>query len=980
MFKKKFKCKLQFGIILLSRVRQKNKTVFVKWEAKKNNGETKKVLLDKYGCAEWNQEFSINCSIKQYKKTKEFVKRILKLSIYFDIEKHKTRSLRRASSVKRIATLEINVAKGFSIKKTPQNKVLPIVKEYPLNLRNKSRHVKIPKILVAYKIQICPKEVDKNQKKKVSKLLNETYVLHRLEEYEMIKRSDLKSVTETEEYSEITTSSELMTDTENFEDPNSENWKEEIDEWEILEMSDNKTKSETKSNSNIDDKINIDNNKEKSNKNNNSSTNNDKDPNKQINNDEKDQTTTKKPNQNYFHLPKSLIDEEIQTESLSDNGNINVSSSSSDTESGSDDPEKIVNESATISLNDFLSPKKGRLNSQEADPNQKQNENRLQKSTNWFYQKHANFMVRLQRQNSDPLTRFKLYSQKLRTSKLNEMNTIKKNLQKNKESPSHKRKIKLNLKNLLKNKKEQQNSEILQRKIEYQKILKLENWLIERIFFISNSLYSKGYPISSCMIFKCFLYWKAFDPIFIQKVETNTKTGKKEENKNEPGKGKRKEQEQEQEQDKGQENDNEKPQQNPKEKQISEKKNNIQPKQKQELKNIEGEDILSTFLNSINYYLEMNKNEKEMLYWLLSNINFLIKLIQNYFKEELERGEKIQKKRKKLKQKQYKSHIVKKNKLTNYNESEIKKDIFFSKNDKKSLINKNKNYKIYNFQKQLKNLFFQIFRSTINIIFQEIQPNLINAFLNNNPNSSLTFGTIKQEKTLKKSKQSIAYNTILKQLNQLNEELDYNYLSNHIKKMFFNQIIHLMDVELTNGLLEFEQYCQCGNGFQIKLSVTQFEERLRNLNLGKLDNFSKIKQASECLAMNKIIINNKKDKYTAVNEISPELNYPQVLQLIKNFHIDEFDNTKIPKKKIQCFEKFIIKKLKKNHISNTFNEDHHHHFKNDNNLERIFTTPDQINCSEIDCKDWETITKPIILQSKKQLNFLDKDLCQLLKC
>ncbi|KAJ6254573.1 myosin-9 [Anaeramoeba flamelloides] len=952
MFKKKIKCRLQFGIILLSRVRQKNKTVFVKWKRGKSQGETKKALLDKCGCAEWNQEFSIKCSLFQDKKTKEFAQKILRLSIYFDIEKTKTkRSLRRGNSEKRIATLQINVAKGFSIKNTQKNKVQPILKEYPLNLRNTSSHFKVPKILVAYKIQMNQKS-NKSKRKKIPKLLNETYLLQRLEEYEIMKRNPLKSITQTEEYTEITGKTELMTDTEDFEDQNSENWNEEIDEWEILEKNVNSKRRQLQSN--------VNNNENKG------ENENDNRYEKEIENEtiyEEINISVRKINyitditgsvsysgsgskseNNYDN--DSGKDNSSTRHIISDSGYSSESNSEGSSDNRSEPLNNILSESenvSKISLNDFLSPPQKRKSIQKKDQNknqEKRKENSLKNASSVPKLSENKFKNVLSHQNSAPLNKNRSKTKKV--SKLNEISDIQQNWGNKNGKSKTRTKSKANQNVIVK--KEKQNPKILFKKSEYQKILKLENWLIERIFLFSNSLYSNGYPISACMVFKCFLYWKAFEPTFDQESESESKS-------------------------------------------ESKTKTNLKKKIQNNLeindkKSKQEDDILSAFLNSLNSYLETNENEQEMLYWLFSNVNFLIKLIQKYFSLELENEYKNKKKRKKSKQEQYFVKLRNSKKKINDGDGDDDND-----NDNDNTINdgdddnclrkETKNYKIYKFQKKIKKLLLRILELITNNILSEIKPNIINAFLDNTSNSSLNFGKVTQKKSKKKSKKAIAFKKILIRLDKFNEELKDNYFPIQLKQIFFNQIIYLIDAELTNDLFKFEQYCQCGNGFQIKLAVSQFEERLSKLNIKNLHNFTKIKQASECLAMNKVIINNKKDKYNAISDISPDLNYIQVLRLLKNFQIDEFDNLEIPQEKIVLFENFIKKKLKKNSKTNNKNDDDNH-FENNLNIDLNYIIPYKIDYSKIECDGWEKINKPMILKSKKQFNFLDKDLDELL--
>ncbi|KAJ3439240.1 histone-lysine n-methyltransferase ash1 [Anaeramoeba flamelloides] len=452
-------------------------------------------------------------------------------------------------------------------------------------------------------------------------------------------------------------------------------------------------------------------------------------------------------------------------------------------------------------------------------------------------------------------------------------------------------------KNVLKNRDEE--IENLKKSLQYSKLIKLENWLIERILFFSESIYSNGYPLPSCVLMKCFLNWDAFQP------------------------------------------------------------NPLILNSNFQLSQIQTENFLSVYLNSINLLIQVNRNKTENLYWLLSNLVFMIKLINEIFPTELGKAIKL-----KRELKAFKKSAAKNNGLT----EEYHKQIIIKKEQKQ--------LKILKFKKQVNLEITNIFQLIFTNVFKSIKPYLIKTFLIYQKSSFSRKSTRKNKKKGKEKKDPSLQ--IKKILENLIQSIRNNNLPKEFIQIFFKQIVYAIDVTLINELLRQKKYCTCGNGFQIKLKITQFEELLNKFrfNKKKVDlKLFRIKQASQCLAMNKVLVENSNENYKACSDIAPDLNLIQVQQLLVNLSIDEFDPQIITEQQYKKLDDFInnykMNYRKKNNSNTNSN------FNLEFDITYFFNV--EINYHKINILNWDNVPVPIILKSKEEFYFLKKSLDEILK-
>ncbi|KAJ6242133.1 nnp-1 protein putative nuclear protein 1 nop52 [Anaeramoeba flamelloides] len=451
-------------------------------------------------------------------------------------------------------------------------------------------------------------------------------------------------------------------------------------------------------------------------------------------------------------------------------------------------------------------------------------------------------------------------------------------------------------KNVLKNRDEE--IENLKKSLQYSKLIKLENWLIERILFFSESIYSNGYPLPSCILMKCFLNWDAFQP------------------------------------------------------------NPLILNSNFQLSQIQTENFLSVYLNSINLLIQVNRNKIENLYWLLSNLVFMVKLINEIFPKELSKSAGL-----KRELKSFKKRAKKNNGLT----EGYHKKIVISKEQKE--------LKILKFKKKINLEITNIFQLIFTNVFKSLKPYLIKTFLIYQKSSFSRKSTRKNKKKDKEKKDPSLQ--IKKIFENLIQSINNNYLPKEFIQIFFKQIVYAIDVTLINELFRQKKYCTCGNGFQIKLKITQFEELLNKFRFNKKLSLKlhRIKQASQCLAMNKVLIENSNENYQACSDIAPDLNLTQIQQLLKNLSIDEFDPQIITESQYQKFDDFIAN-YKKNSLKNN-NNNNNSNFNLEFDITYFFNI--EINYDKINISNWDRVPVPIILKSKEEFYFLKKSLDEILK-
>ncbi|KAJ3441689.1 transcription initiation factor tfiid subunit [Anaeramoeba flamelloides] len=450
-------------------------------------------------------------------------------------------------------------------------------------------------------------------------------------------------------------------------------------------------------------------------------------------------------------------------------------------------------------------------------------------------------------------------------------------------------------KNALKTREEE--IENLKKSLQYSKLIKLENWLIERILFFSESIFSNGYPLPACVLMKCFLKWDAFQP------------------------------------------------------------NPLVLNSNFQLSEIQTENFLSVYLNSINLLIQVNRNKTENLYWLLSNLVFMVILIYEIFPTELSKATELKRELKTFKQQQNNNNNT--NELT----KEYHKKIILKKEQKE--------LKILKFKKDINLEITNIFQLIFTNVFKSIKPYLIKTFLIYQK-SSFSKKSTRNKKKKKKEKKDPSLQ-IKKIFENLIQSINNNHLPQEFQSVFFKQIVYAIDVTLINELFRQKKYCTCGNGFQIKLKITQFEELLNRLHFNKKKlnlKLFRVKQASQCLAMNKVLIENSNENYKACSDIAPDLNLVQIQRLLKNISIDEFDPQIITELQYQKFDDFVTS-YQKNSLKRNNN-----YLPLEFDITYFFNI--EINYNKIGILNWDKVPVPIILKSKEEFYFLKKSLNELL--
>ncbi|KAJ5074139.1 myosin-7 [Anaeramoeba ignava] len=397
----------------------------------------------------------------------------------------------------------------------------------------------------------------------------------------------------------------------------------------------------------------------------------------------------------------------------------------------------------------------------------------------------------------------------------------------------------------------------LEHQIEVHTIIEQERWLIDRLFYFTDSIYSNGVPVPASLMMKFFLFHNAFDQ--------------------------------------------------------------------------RNEKLLAIFCECFELLVQAQKDNKYNLVWLLSNISFMIRLLWGLFpqiiEEEFKKTSEILSENQNQKQEMDHSNLV----------------VFMDKSNHEQIVK---------FHKQLISLALNIFMLLIEVIQDQINSKLTRDFLIHKP-----LGQTPQRAPKQKGLTSINH------LDELAALLKENYLPKSIIAKIFTHILHNINSVLLIELMNHREFCHSANGFQVKISLSFLESWVSNVELSELNQeLAPIKQACDCISMNKIIIKDLVNNYSVCNDICPKLSSSQIHKLLSNFIPDEIDPEPLTKFQLQEFENFSSHSIEKKKSIETPIIENSDFFGIDRSI-----------------VNWDQTPVPILIRKNENLTFLKIPLKELIE-
>ncbi|KAJ3444819.1 major sperm protein [Anaeramoeba flamelloides] len=344
------------------------------------------------------------------------------------------------------------------------------------------------------------------------------------------------------------------------------------------------------------------------------------------------------------------------------------------------------------------------------------------------------------------------------------------------------------------------------------------------------------------------------------------------------------------------------------------------------------ENFLSNIIQEIDLLIQNHKNKVSTLYWLVSNLITLMKLIDHNYHHKT-------------------TNVFKINMIEPTNNYSIQ-------NRNKKLENLQKETQkehnsLVNFRNQLDELFLTCFELIWKNFKNKTEPYLISTFLENTESVSQR---IQRKRTISVSTSSYLYSIFLK-MTVLSEK---NKIPSLFPTLLSKPLLKYFGRHLFNTLLSQTKYCTYHNGVKIKLALTQFETFLKKNDLSTyFPCLNIVQQASDCLIMNKIIENKSPSEYLSIfQNIAPDLTYPQIFKLLSNFQTDKMDNKAIKKRSLNKFLKVI--KNDQNYKIHTQTLE----------LQTKFPYCFEFGFEKVKIEGWNSITCPKTLKNNQNYLFL----------
>ncbi|KAJ3451473.1 golgi membrane protein [Anaeramoeba flamelloides] len=402
------------------------------------------------------------------------------------------------------------------------------------------------------------------------------------------------------------------------------------------------------------------------------------------------------------------------------------------------------------------------------------------------------------------------------------------------------------------------------------------------------------------------------------------------------------------------------------------------------------EEILTTYIDSLNLLLFINRNNLKKTIWLLSNIFWSICFLLYEMKNSPEEYY-----LKKISNKRF-QHIInsKDNNNSNNNNSNnndnndndqyygmsdvtriksisemqsesVTKGFYINfdnliNNDNEGDDNNNESEFLFEdrapsiillFEK-LCELLDQVYLKIIYIINDQLQPRFRQLFLKCYPSESKKF-----KKTLKYCTKSV-----IDQLKSITQYCNLAKLPKIVCQGFITHAFFSINATIFNYLLMKKNFLTIGHSAKIKESLSKIEEWADKTPFAKSKNeLNKLNNLIDLILMNKVILKDQENDYYLCTNILNSISLFQIHHILSNFTPDEFDSTKIKQNDLDKLLEFAQNKFSTKNSNEKI--------ELDTNI--IYSL--EINFLDFSCRNWSNINLHYQLQKDIALHFFSKN-------
>ncbi|KAJ3447607.1 hypothetical protein M0812_00079 [Anaeramoeba flamelloides] len=252
---------------------------------------------------------------------------------------------------------------------------------------------------------------------------------------------------------------------------------------------------------------------------------------------------------------------------------------------------------------------------------------------------------------------------------------------------------------------------------------------------------------------------------------------------------------------------------------------------------------------------------------------------------------------------------------------------------------------IFNLHKELGHLANEAYINIIDTIEDEIKYSIARVFINNKSSTVHSF----------LSKLDLKVNTILDifqeidQLSKTSLSLPFSFSLTVIK-----HILSFINSTIFHQLLNKKKFCTIGHSLKIKESITKIESWISQNGFEEaINELGQIKNAVDLIIMNKVILKDPLMEFETCTTVLNNLTLFQIYYILSNFTPDEFDAIAIQKEDLKSLWNFAKSKQIENGLDEINIE-----------IETNSNLPITIDFLKIDCEAWQSVNVPKKLQEK----------------
>jgi len=216
----------------------------------------------------------------------------------------------------------------------------------------------------------------------------------------------------------------------------------------------------------------------------------------------------------------------------------------------------------------------------------------------------------------------------------------------------------------------------------------------------------------------------------------------------------------------------------------------------------------------------------------------------------------------------------------------------------------------HQFVEDMERLCFEIYKDLFAVVAKQLRPRLLNAVLEHSIyKEDKRNQSREQPEPLPPADKFTEPTEIIATFADCLKALQKHFTYDSVTHQLFMQLFAYADAVMFNALMDGTDLCTCGNGFQVKVTISKLEDWATNNSMTQA--CEKLRHTAQAASVLVMVDKNIFKDAEMVKAVFPALNFGQIKHLSDNFIADQYCPDPVP----QAVKQFLSRKAQEDKSS-----------------------------------------------------------------